>query len=249
VGKQVKRFRPGDRVYTSGTVSGAYAQLALCREAQVHPLPESVSFEQGAGVGIPYATAYRALFQKAAALPEEFVLIHGASGGVGLAAVQLARAAGLRIIGSAGTEAGRELVAAQGAHHVVDHHAPAYLDQILKLTEGHGVDVILEMLANVNLAKDLAILNKGGRVVVIGNRGNIEINPRDAMGKDASIHGMLLFNVPERDLARIHAALVSGLENGTLTPVIAQTIPLAEAARAHHAVMKPGAHGKIVLVP
>ena len=249
VGKAVKQVAVGDRVYTAGTVTGAYAELALCRESQVHRLPPNVSFEQGAAVGIPYATAYRALFQKACVQPGDSVLVHGASGGVGIAAVQLARANGLMVIGTAGTEKGRQLVSEQGAQHVVDHGAAGYLEKIVQLTQGQGVDVIIEMLANVNLGKDLSILAKGGRVVVVGSRGPVEINPRDTMVRDAAIHGMLLFNVSDRDLCRIHAALVAGLENGTLRPVIGQTIPLSEAPRAHRAVMEPGAHGKIVLVP
>jgi NADPH:quinone reductase len=249
VGPGVRRVKVGDRVYTSGTLSGAYAELALCRESQVHRLPDEVFFEQGAALGIPYATAYQALFRKAGALGGDTVLIHGASGGVGIAAVQLARAAGLRVIGTAGTDQGLQLVIEQGAHHVFDHRAPAYLEEVMKLTDGQGVEVIIEMLANVNLGRDLAILATGGRVVVVGSRGTVEINPRDLMGRDAAVMGMLLFNASEKELLRIHAALLSGLDNGTLKPVIGRTLPLAEAARAHHAVMEPGAYGKIVLLP
>ncbi len=249
VGKGVTRVAVGDRVYTSGTLTGAYAELTLCRQGQVHRLPDKASFEQGAALGIPYATAYRALFQKACTAPGGTVLVHGASGGVGIAVVQLARAAGLQVMGTASTEAGRRLVKEQGAHHVLDHSAPGYLEEVLNLTGNAGVDVIVEMLANANLGKDLGVLAKGGQVVVVGSRGTAEVNPRDLMIRDASIHGMLLFNASERELAQIHAALASGLENGTLRPVIAQTIPLAEAPRAHHAVMASGAHGKIVLVP
>jgi NADPH2:quinone reductase len=189
------------------------------------------------------------LFQKARAAAGETVLIHGASGGVGTAAVQLARAGGLRVIATAGTDQGRRLVAEQGAHEVIDHHAAGYRDQITKATHGQGVDVILEMLANVNLAQDLTLVAKGGRIVVIGSRGSIEINPREAMIRDAAVHGMLLFNASEKDLAAIHAAIIAGLETGTLRPIIGQRIPLAEAARAHRAVMEPGAHGKIILLP
>lgn len=249
IGKDITSVAVGDRVYTAGTVTGAYGELTLCRESQVHRLPANASFEQGAAMGIPYATAYRALFQKVCATPGETVLVHGASGGVGTAAVQLARAAGLRVIGTASTDKGRQLVKDQGAHHVIDHSKQGYFEEILRLTNGSGVDVIVELLANVNLSRDLAVLAKWGRVVVVGSRGTIEIDPRDLMGRDTSVHGMLLFNAPERDVANIHAALVSGLENGTVRPVIGQTIPLAEAPRAHRAVMEPGAYGKIVLVP
>ncbi len=247
-GPGVTGVQKGDRAYTSGTVTGAYAERALCSVSQVHPLPEKVTFAQGAAMHIPYATAYRALFQRAGAKPGETLLVHGASGGVGVAAVQIARAAGLTVIGTAGSERGRRLVAEQGAHHVLDHQAPGYLDQIPPLTEVRGVDVILEMLANVNLSKDLGILAKGGRVVVVGSRGKIEIDPRMVMAVDGSILGMTLMNVPETELAAIHRVLVAGLENGSLHPVIGQEIPLAEAPRAHRAVMEPGAFGKIVLV-
>jgi NADPH2:quinone reductase len=249
VGEGVKSVKAGDRVYTSGSLSGTYAELCLCDESQVHPLPSRVSFSEGAGVNTPYATAWRALFQRAQGRPGETVLVHGASGGVGTAAVQMARAAGFKVIGTGGTDEGRKLVAEQGAHHVLDHHAPDYLEQLTALTGGRGVDVILEMLANVNLNKDLGVLAKGGRVVVIGSRGVVEINPRLAMGRDAAILGMTLFNVSPQDLASIHAALVAGLEAGTLRPVVGREVPLADAARAHEEVMKPGAYGKIVLTP
>jgi len=249
VGDAITRFAPGDRVYLSGSITGTYAELALCWESQLHPLAERVSFAQGAGVSVPFATAYRALFWKAHALPAETLLVHGASGGVGTAAVQIARAHGLTVIGTAGSERGRQLILAEGADHALDHHAPDYLEQLMTLTHGKGVDVILEMLANVNLAKDLTVLAKGGRVVVIGNRGTVEINPRDAMARDASILGMVLFNGSEKELASIHSALVAGLANGTLRPVVGQELSLAEAARAHEAVMEGGAHGKIILVP
>lgn len=249
VGAHVKRFAVGDRVYTAGTVSGAYAGKVLCEESQAHPLPKQASFQQGAALGVPYATAFRALFQRAHSLPGETVLVHGASGGVGTAAVQLARAAGMIVIGSAGTDKGRTLVAEQGAHHVLDHKNPRYLDQLRDLTGERGVDVILEMLANENLGKDLTVLAPKGRVVVIGCRGTVEINPRDAMSRDASIVAMSLFNASEAEKASIHAALVAGLENGTLRPVIGKEMPLSAAAEAHEAVLEPGAYGKIVLVP
>jgi len=248
IGSGVTRVKVGERVYTAGTVTGAYAEKTLCNETQVHSLPEKISFAQGAAVNTPYATAYRALFQRAKALPGETVFVHGASGGVGIAAIQLARAVGLKVIGTAGTEKGRALVAEQGAHHVLDHRAPDYLQELMKLTEGRGVDVILEMLANVNLGKDLPLLAQEGRVVVIGNRGTVEINPRDTMGRNAAILGMALHIVPERDRASIHAALDAGLRNGTLKPIVGQELPLADAAKAHQAVLQPGAYGKIILL-
>jgi NADPH2:quinone reductase len=240
-------------VYVSGTAAprivGTYAQLAVAEVQHVHPLAASLSFAQGAAVGVPYATAYRALFHKAQAVPGETVLVHGASGGVGIAAVQLAAAAGLTVIGTAGTERGRKLVLEQGAHHVLDHTVPDYLKEVAGLTDGRGVDVVLENLANVNLARDLDVIARCGRIIVIGNRGTVEINPRSAMAKDVTISGFVLWNASGEEKASIHAALVAGLANGVLRPVVGQEIPLAEASRAHQAVMEPGAYGKIVLVP
>jgi NADPH2:quinone reductase len=249
VGAGVTRVAVGDRVYIAKTSTGAYAEQALCDESQVHPLPERVSFAQGAGVNVPYATAYRALFQRARAVPGEVVLVHGASGGVGIASVQLARAAGLTVIGTGGTDAGRRLAAQEGAHHVLDHHGADYTEQILALTGGRGVDVVLEMLANVNLNTDLKLLAPSGRVVVIGSRGTIEIDPRLTMKGDGNILGMSVLNASKAELASIHAALVAGLENGTLRPIVGKEMPLADAPRAHEAVMEPGAYGKIVLIP
>ena len=253
-GADVKGFKAGDRVYICGvgnTVAGAgtYAELALCMPSQLHHLPARVSFGQGAALGVPYCTAYRALFQRTNARPGETVLVHGATGGVGIACVELAHARGLTVIGSGGTDAGLKAVREHGADVVVSHKAPGYTDEILKATGGRGVDLIVEMAAHVNLDRDLGMLAKYGRVVVVGNRGKTEIDARQAMGRDASILGMTLFNVTEAEFVDIHAGLIAGLTNGTLSPVVGREIPLAEAARAHQAVMEPGALGKIVLVP
>jgi NADPH:quinone reductase len=246
-GPGVARCKSGDRVWVAR--AAGYAELAACDAAMVHPLPAGLSFAQGAGVGVPYATAYRGLHDKARAKPGETLLVHGASGGVGIAAVQLGVAHGMTVIGTGGTERGRKLVAEHGAHHVLDHTSGDYARRLLELTEGRGADVILEMLANVNLQKDLDVVARFGRIVVIGNRGTIEINPRGAMGKDAAIFGLALWNAPPAELSAIMAALTAGLANGTLRPVIGREFRLAEAAAAQKAVLEPGAYGKIVLVP
>jgi NADPH2:quinone reductase len=249
VGEGVRKVKAGDRVYTAGSVTGTYAEKTVAPEARVFKLPDNVTFEQGAALGVPYGTAHRALFHRARPVAGETVLIHGASGGVGTAATQLARAFGLVVIGTGGTDRGRQLVREQGAHHVLDHGAPDYLDQLMNLTDGRGVDIVLEMLANVNLAKDLTVLAKNGRVIVIGNRGTVEINARETMGRDADIRGMTLMNATDADLEGIHSAIIAGLENGTLRPIIGQRLPLDDAPRAHVAVLEPGSYGKIVLLP
>ena len=252
VGAGVTSVKAGDRVYFYGTASGhsgACAERAVCRASQVHPLPARTSFAQGAAMGVPYGTAYRALFHRAHAAPGETALIHGATGGVGVAAVQLAKAAGLTVIGTGGTDAGLDAVRAQGADFVFSHKTPDYVAGIMAATGGRGVDVVIEMLANVNLDHDLGMLAVRGRVVVVGNRGRVEIDPRQAMGKDAAILGMTLFNASEADLVSIHAALGAGLANGSLNPVVGREIPLADAPKAHAAVLEAGALGKIVLIP
>ncbi|MGC2329864.1 MAG: NADPH:quinone reductase, partial [Candidatus Acidiferrales bacterium] len=249
VGPNGSRFKPGARVYVGGSLTGTYAEMALSDERTVYPLPSIASFAQGAAMHVPYATAFRALFDRAHARGGETTLIHGASGGVGVAAVQLARAAGLYVVGTAGSDRGKKLVAAEGAHKVLDHNSPGHFDEALAATGGRGYDVIIEMLSNVNLGRDLPLLAPKGRAVAVGSRGPVEITPRDTMSRDASILGMSLLNASVEELAGIHAALGAGLENKTLRPVIGQEIPLSEAPRAHKAVMESGAYGKIVLVP
>ncbi len=249
VGPDVVSLKPGNRVYTAGAITGTYAEYALAREPQVQLLPEKISFAQGAGLFIPYATAFRALSQIARARAGETVLVHGASGGVGIAAVQTARAAGLTVIGTAGSDRGKELALKEGAHHVVDHKVPGYQEEIMRLTGGKGVNLVLEMLANVNLGADLKLLAPRGRVVVIGSRGDVTVTPRDLMFRDASVHGMLLWNISPEDTVSACAAIAAGLENGTLRPIVGVELPLAQAPAAHRKVMEPGAFGKIVLVP
>jgi NADPH:quinone reductase len=249
IGAGVTGITVGEHIYCAGTLTGAYAEQALCTPAQIHPLPEQVSFAQGAAVSIPYATAYRALFHRANAKPGETVLIHGASGGVGIAAVQLASASGMNVLGTAGTVPTCQLVLAQGASHVVNHKDPEHVRQVLELTKGQGVDVILEMLSNVNLGFDLTMLAKSGRVVVIGSRGDVQITPRELMRRDAAILGMVIMNATPAEFASIHAYLVAGMKNKTLRPVIGKELPLAEAAQAHHLVIESSAFGKIVLIP
>ncbi len=252
VGREVAGIAPGDRVYITGTIAGpygAYAELAVCTPTQVYPLPDAVSFEQGAGVGVPYGTAYRGLFQRAQARPGETVLVHGGSGGVGTAAIQLARAAGTVVFATAGTAEGLNLARTEGAAAVFSHAAPGYAAGMMAATGGRGFDVILEMLANVNLNTDLGLLAPHGRVVVIGNRGTVEIDARQAMARDADIRGMILFNATAGDMLEIHAAIGAGLRSGTLRPIVGRRFPLADARLAHEAVMAPGAHGKIVLIP
>ena len=249
VGSGVTKVKPGHRVYTAKTVSGAYAEYALALEEQVHRLPDNVSFEEGAGVWVPYGTAFHAIHHFAQARSAETVLVHGASGGVGTASVQMARAIGMTVFGTAGTDKGLELVKREGAHQAFNHRNAGYQQEIMKASRDKGMDVILEMLANVNLGGDLKMLAQQGRVVVIGSRGDATITPRDLMSRRASVRAFTLWAAQPGETAEIHAGLYAGLENGTLRPVVGKQFPLAEAARAHQEILEPGASGQIILVP
>jgi NADPH2:quinone reductase len=249
IGAAVTRFVPGDRVYLSGSKSGTYAEFACCTEEDAHLLPPALTFEQGAALGIPFGTAYFALFVRGAAREQETVLIHGASGGVGSACVQLAHAAEMKVLGTAGPARGLELVQRLGADAVFNHGDPGYLEAIASATRGHGVDLIIEMLANRNLAHDLQLLAQSGRIVIVGNRGSIEINPREIMSRNADIRGVMLFATEANALQQIHADLRALIERGVVHPVIAHSFPLEEAPLAHQRIMAGGAEGKIVLIP
>ncbi len=249
IGEAAKKFKPGDRVYTSDTLTGTYAEYALCNEDQLGRLPENVSFKEGAGIWTPYATSYRALFQKAAARPGETVLVHGASGGVGTAAVQWAKAAGLTVVGTASSDEGKQLVLDSGADAVFDHLEDDHFDEVRAFAGGSGVDVIIEMLANVNLERDFECLAMFGRIVVVGSRGNIQFTPRLAMTKDATIHGMSLFNSTQHERDDIHAAIFKGLSEGKLRPHVRMAFPLENAPNAHHEVIEAKALGKMILRP
>jgi NADPH:quinone reductase len=254
VGADVHGWKKGDRVYLFNDNSGqpktgSYASHVLCGPTQIATLPASVSYAQGAAIGVPYGTTYYALIKRANARPGETILVHGASGGVGIASVQAAKALGMRVIGTAGSDKGMKAVGEAGADVVVNHRQDGYLEQVSKATHGKGVDVILEMNAHLNLDKDLTLLARGGRVVLIGNRGRIEVDPRAIMAREAAVVGMVLFNVAAPEFAWIHAAIGAGLANGTLRPLVGHELPLADAPRAHELVMEAGALGKIVLAP
>ncbi len=252
VGAGVSDFAVGDHVFVGTAMgfnmTGCYAEKVVRPATDVLPLPKGVSFAQAAALGVPYATAHYALFARGGAETGETVFVHGASGAVGTAAIQLAKRAGLTAMGSAGTERGLTLVREQGAAHAVDHSKEGYIEQLRGLTGGTGPALILEMLANVNLAADLDLVAKYGRIVVIGNRGEITINARVAMMKELDVRGIALFNGAAAQMREIMTDLVAGLEDGTLNPIVGREMPLAEAAAGHVAVLEPGAFGKIVLV-
>ena len=253
VGTGVASLNVGDSVFVGTGLSidltGCYAEKVKRKADEVLPLPPNVSFSQAAAFGVSYTTAHYALFERGNARSGETVFIHGASGSVGTSAIQLAKRAGLKVIGSGGTAKGLELIRNEGADLAVDHTASGYLDEVTRFTGGQGPALILEMLANVNLAADMDVVAKYGRIIVIGNRGEISVNPRVAMMKEIDIRGIALWNATREQMRPIMEDVLAGVADGALRPVIGREMPLAEAAAAHVAVLEPGAHGKIVLVP
>lgn len=246
-GPDVEGWKVGDRVYSAATLSGAYGEKALCEISQIFKLPEALTSSQGAALGTPAATAWRALFIRGRAEAGERVLVHGASGSVGQAAVQLARDAGMIVVGTAGTDEGYALVEKHGAQ-AVSHARQGYEEKLLESTSGKGFNLILEMLANKNLQRDLTLLAPGGRVIIIGSRGPIEIDPRLTMGKESEIRGLALFNATAEETVQTHDGLAKAIRNGSLYPTISRKMSLADAPLAHQLVMSDGNCGKIVLV-
>lgn len=248
VGENVTGLTVGKRVWITQTLTGSYAQFCLCPATAVRLLPFTVTYEQGAAISVPYRTAYRALFQKGQGRPGQTVLVHGGSGGTGIATIQLAAAAGLKVLATAGTDAGLELVRREGAQAAFNHRSPDYVAEILKATEGRGVDLIVEMLANVNLGTDLTMLARGGTVAIVGSRGTVEINPRELMSREASVVGVMAAGT---DGSEAFAAIEAGLLSRTVRPIVAKTFPLAGVAAAHTEVIEhtSGTSGKIVLLP
>ncbi len=253
MGPDVTQHKVGDRVFVGTALSfdltGCYAEKVRRTASEVLPLAEGISFAQAATFGVSYPTAHYALFERGGAKAGETVFVHGASGSVGSSAIQLAKRAGLRVVGSAGTAKGLELVRGECVDHAVNHTEAGYMNDVRRLTGGNGPELILEMLANVNLAADMDLVAKYGRIIVIGNRGEITVNPRVAMMKELDIRGIALWNATAAQMKPIMRDILAGVADGSLRPVVGREMRLSEAAAAHVAVLEHGIGGKIVLIP
>eukprot|EP00092_Neocalanus_flemingeri_P013138 GFUD01014157.1.p1 GENE.GFUD01014157.1~~GFUD01014157.1.p1 ORF type:complete len:422 (-),score=80.32 GFUD01014157.1:383-1648(-) len=252
LGRNVTTLKVGDRVFVSGNSSnssnsGSYSQYVVSDGTYVFPLHPRLSFAQGASLGVPFFTAYKALILRAETKPGETVLIHGASGAVGTAAVQIARALGAIVVGTAGTKEGMDVVSKCGAHHVFNHNHKSY-DKKMVEHLGTGFDVIIEHLANINLGHDVQMLNEKARVMIVGCRGAVNINPRHLMGPEASVRGVALGSSTPPEWAQMGAAIVAGIEAGWVSPVINKEYTMDQVAQVHHDIVhSKGAKGKLVL--
>ncbi|KFM65227.1 Quinone oxidoreductase, partial [Stegodyphus mimosarum] len=240
VGENVTKVKVGQRVFVCSRRTGqygTYAEYSLVPEDDVFPLDDKLSFEDGAALGVAYFTAYRALMLKAKCMAGETVLIHGASGAVGLACVQLAKKQGLKVIGTAGTQEGMDLVQDEGADIVVNHKAKGYEQEILEKNGNKGADIIIEMLANINLDKDFDLLGPRGRIAIVGSRGSIKIDPRKMMGRELQVVGVALLNSTHDEWNLISQGVLDGIKDGWVKPVIEKKYSLEECAAAHEDVI------------
>ena len=252
VGSEVcsNKFHVGSRVFVTGPGknSGSYADYVISDQCYVFPLDERLSFSQGACLGVPYFTAYKALILGGEAKKDETVLVHGASGAVGSAAVQIAKSVGAKVFGTAGTEEGMEVVTKSGAHHTFNHREDGYETKMKEQTNGEGFDVIIENLANVNLEKDLQMMKKNARIMIVGSRGPITINPRHLMAPEASIKGVALGSTTDEQYEQIGTAISNGIISGWVNPVIDKEYSMDETPTAHYDIINSkGAKGNLVL--
>ncbi len=253
VGREVTDVRPGDEVLFTGLgvgSQGSYAELAVVADVQAVPKPASLSFEEAAALGLVFPTALYALHRRARVQEGETVLVQGAGGGVGSAAVQLARAAGAIPIATVRRAADVEPVLQLGADSVVDLSTQDLREQVLALTGDRGVDVIIEVADDDNLASDLGVIAKGGRIVCVGQGTNptAEVPFGPASQRDAGLLFMSSANAGRAGMAQMLREIGVMIEEGNVRPVVGVTMPLKEARAAHELLAKRH-FGKIVLVP
>ncbi|KAJ8907161.1 hypothetical protein NDN08_003643 [Rhodosorus marinus] len=251
VGKGVKGLKVGDRVFLTDTVSGhgTYAQYCLSPSNAVHLLPDNSSFEIGASIGIAYRTAWRALFLKSKMKKGDLVLVHGASGGVGMASLQLGKDFGARMVGTAGSPEGMEFIKSLGAEKAFDHTYKEYISELNEFSP-NGYGLILTMRAHSNLGKDTVLVANGGKIVIVGAQGSSTINPRRLMSKEATIQGLMTWNFTETETKQFVDFISEKLKTEKIVPCVDEKYKLSDAKDAHqHIDRSVASKGKVLLVP
>lgn len=252
VGESVEEFKEGDRVFISAFSAnrntGTYAEKVVVDAKNVYKLPENISFKKGAALGIPAFTAYRALFQKAKIKAGETVLIHGASGAVGSIALQMAKALGAIVIGTSSTESGRETILELGADYALNHINQNNKKDLLEITKDNGPDVIIEMLANANLETDMQVISNQGRIIIVGSRDTIEVNPRHLMSNEATVTGMTFTFPTEEEMNELYYGVSALLKTGVIDPLIGEEFTLDQPVEAHKALMESSGNGRTVFI-
>ena len=243
----------GDEVFFNGLgvgSEGSYAEYALLAAVQAVPKPANLTFVEAAAMGLVFPTAYYGLVNRGQLRQGETVLVQGAGGGVGSAALQIAKALGARVIAVVGDQGAAKLVRELGADEVIDRKAQDVVAETKGLTAGHGVDLVLEVFLSENLATDIAVIRKGGRIVCVaaGAQADVALPIGAAQGGDASLLFLSLNNAGRAGVAGIMREIAKLSVEGRVKAVVGATLPLSEARHAHE--LLAGHHvGKIVLVP
>ena len=251
VGEGVEGIKTGDRVAAIGIK--AYAEYSLMSASQVMPLPDSVSFEEGAAFPIQVLTAYHMLHTSHAITADQTVIVHAAAGGVGIVAVQIAKAAGARVIGTVSSAEKAALVKEYGADEVINYATHDFSEETLKLTDGKGVDLILDAVGKPTLEKGLTCLAPFGHLIVYGRAGGAPdpLNLFSLFQKSIKVSGFLLYTVSA--MPGVHKKGIQQslqlMDDGKLKLLIGKSFPLAEAAQAHRHMESRQSVGKLVLIP
>jgi NADPH:quinone reductase len=253
VGADVSHVRPGDRVFAM-LGWGGYASVAVAPAEGVVPMPASMSFEHGAAFGIVYQTSYFALVHRAALRPGETLLVHAAAGGVGLAAVQIGRALGARVLATAGSSAKLAVAKEHGAEEAYDYTKPDWVERVKEATGGRGADVIYDPVGGEIFDLSTKAIAFSGRLLVIGfASGKIpSIQVNRVLLKNISIVGLHWGAYRAHDPAKIGESMIELFrlyEAGKIRPVVSSVRPLPEAGAALEEISSRRSVGKVLLAP
>jgi NADPH2:quinone reductase len=252
-GDRVTGFRPGERVVTVG-LDGSHAELRAVPERACWAIPAGLSADEAACVPVAFGTAHDALFEFGRLRPGETVLVHAGAGGVGIAAIQLAKRAGARVLATASSDGKLARLAGLGLDHGINYRTADFAAQARRLTGGHGADVILDGVGGQVLTDSLGCLAYRGRCVSFGDAGRQHATPVDISGLrqgNQSVTGYFLgAELISGDRAyRMIGGLLGDIAAGQLRVVIDRTFPLAEAAAAHAYIERRQAFGRVLLKP
>ncbi|OQV25491.1 Quinone oxidoreductase [Hypsibius exemplaris] len=253
VGPDVTSVKVGDRVVVADRVfrsGGTYASYHVAKEEEVILLPDGYSLEEGASIGAPYLTAIRAIYHSVRGKAGETIFIHGASGQVGIAAVQLGVAHGFTVYGTAGTDEGLKRVLDNGAKAVFNHRKDGYLDEVKKVIGPNGPHIIIELVASTNFQHDLDLAPRRGRIAVIGGNGQpLSVNPAAIMAKELVVTGVMVTGSTPEEWKEMTSIFREGLAKRWIRPVIQKIYPLSDVVQAHTDIeaSADGAQGRLVL--
>ncbi|MFR9730296.1 quinone oxidoreductase family protein [Saccharopolyspora sp. MS10] len=246
-------LREGQRV-VAFMPAGSHAELAVVRERDVYPVPDELDLRLAAGIPVEFGTADDCLFEFGRLQAGQSVLVQAAAGGVGLAAVQLAKAAGATVLGTASNPEKLARLGDFGVDHLIDYRREDVVERVREHTGGRGVDLVVDPVGGSTLETSVAALAYRGRISWVGQAGRESTPPRlDAlMFKNASLNGVYFGGEMEHDPARTRAlveGLIARVAAGELTVVLDREFPLSEAAEAHRRVESRDAFGRVLLIP